>query len=187
MNRTDIIRIRTIYDYFMGFRTQYNFELNPECYYPNPTCTNKILVWDLVAQTRKIENPKNPIRTPTGTWTPRPGAKAMCTQFCIWYLIMFKLVTRWRLLLWVWTASSTWISRLIPSLTRVSSIKFFLTIFSLSVFHRFYNSWIKFSDFKGFWLDITSQDAKTFIFFLIIINWKRTITCRLKMTSSKGL
>ena len=48
-NRTDITRIRTIYDYFMGFMMQYNFEPNPKCYYPNPICTNKILVWDLEA------------------------------------------------------------------------------------------------------------------------------------------
>ena len=47
--RTDIIRIRTIYDYFMGFMMQYNFEPNPKCYYLNPTRTNKILVWDLEA------------------------------------------------------------------------------------------------------------------------------------------
>ena len=47
--RTDITRIRPIYDYFMGFKTQYNFEPNPKCYYPNPTRTNKILVWNLKA------------------------------------------------------------------------------------------------------------------------------------------
>ena len=40
-------RIRTIYDYFMGFRMYYKLKLNPKCYYSNPIHTHKILEWDL--------------------------------------------------------------------------------------------------------------------------------------------
>ena len=35
-----------IYDYFTGFGMQYNIYPNPKFYYPSPTRTNKILVWD---------------------------------------------------------------------------------------------------------------------------------------------
>lgn len=64
-NRIDITQIRTIHDYFMGFRMQYNFEPNPNFYYLNPTCTNKILV---------SESPKTRSER---QWVPeRPGLNA---------------------------------------------------------------------------------------------------------------
>ena len=70
--RTDITRIRIIYDYFMGFRMCYKLEQNPKCFYPNLKCyypnmtrTNIILEKNLGEWTRKPRNPKYPIRTRT--------------------------------------------------------------------------------------------------------------------------
>ena len=62
-----------IYGYFMGSMMWYKTDLNPMYYIRTRPVLANLLEWDLGGVIKKNRNPKNLIRTPTGTRMLRPN------------------------------------------------------------------------------------------------------------------